>query len=85
VTLGDTDGVNRRLRTQRNHSLACGTHAAIGPIYCTDARCGKDLLEEFQGVALATDSLTGDDHEVTTKEIAPFGFNATVVRAPGNR
>lgn len=37
---------------------------AIGPIYCTDEGCGSDLAEQFQGVAIAADSLTGDDHVV---------------------
>ena len=39
---------------------------AVGPIYCTHPQCGEDLLEEFQGVAIASDSLSGDDHVVAS-------------------
>lgn len=53
---------------------------AIGPIYCTDETCGDDLLEQAQGAAIGTDSLSGEDHVVannfifgTDIGIWPFG------------
>jgi len=54
---------------------------AIGPIHCTrEDRCGPDLAEEFQGVAIGADSLTGADHVIannflfgTDIGIWPFG------------
>lgn len=54
---------------------------AIGPIHCTrEDRCGPDLAEQFQGIAIATGVLTGDNHELannflfgTDIGIWPFG------------
>ncbi len=38
---------------------------AVGPVYCTHELCGADLgPDEFQAVAIGSDSLTGTDHVV---------------------
>jgi hypothetical protein len=54
---------------------------AIGPIHCTrEDRCGPDLAEQFQGVAIGTGPLSGDDQVIannflfgTDIGIWPFG------------
>jgi hypothetical protein len=54
---------------------------AIGPIHCTRTdRCGPDLAEQFQGVAIGTGPLSGDDQVIannflfgTDIGIWPFG------------